>query len=81
MINSKLVKSMRELKGWKQCDLAEKTSLSLGAIQKLEKDINKSSAGTINSIEFAFMKQGITFTQDGDYGVIRFPLDKGDNSG
>jgi len=62
MITSQQIKAARALLDWKQSDLAVASALSMTAINNIERAIGSPRLETMQSIQSAFEKAGIEFT-------------------
>jgi transcriptional regulator with XRE-family HTH domain len=63
-----MIKAGRDLIGWSQADLAERTGLSLPTIQRMESPRFgplRSSGANIEKVRAAFAAVGVTFTSNG----------------
>jgi transcriptional regulator with XRE-family HTH domain len=63
MITISQIKAARALLGWRQEDLAQKSGLSLAAINKLERDLVSPRKFTLDLLQQAFERDGIEFTE------------------
>ena len=67
MISIEQIKAARQLLGWKQKDLAEKSGLSLPTIQRMEQfGPGRSSLDNVQKMISTFETAGIEFIDEGD---------------
>lgn len=80
LTTSELLKSARELLGWKQRDLAKASGVSLSTIGEIERKTGfiKSRTETVHKLTHALNAQGIVLLDDsaGAVGVVLKPLKK-----
>lgn len=76
MLTSEMVRAARALLRWEQADLAEKASVSLPTIKRIEKEAGSipGRRSTVEAIEAAFRKARIEFTYDRGEGVTKLKL-------
>ena len=68
MKSAGMVKAGRELAGWSQSELAQKSGLSLPTIQRMENAAFgplRSSGANLEKLRLAFASAGVTFSSDG----------------
>jgi len=75
LLTSEQIRAARMLLRWEQKDLAERASVSLPSIKRLETIPGplKAHAGTINALRMAFEEAGIIFIAGGDYTGVGGP--------
>lgn len=64
-------RAARELLGWKQNDLSEKSKISAGTIADFERGVRELRVSTLESLIDAFEKAGIRFEND----EVRYRVD------
>lgn len=66
-MTAKQSRAARELLGWKQSDLAEKSLVGLSTIKSFEGALRDITAANYAALELAFGKAGIIFEADGKF--------------
>lgn len=70
---SGMIKAGRDLIGWSQADLSERTGLSLPTIQRMENPVfgpMRSSGANLEKLRGAFAAAGVTFRTEGTQECI-----------
>ena len=78
-----MVKAGRDLAGWSQADLAERSGLSLPTIQRMENPVYgplRSSGANLEKLRNAFAEAGVTFTTEGGRDCICHDNSKSDRT-
>lgn len=70
MLVSNMLKAARALLGVKQSDLARAAGISLATLNNFERGIGDPRASTMDAIERALARGGITFSGDSEHDVV-----------
>ncbi len=68
-ITSKQCKAARDLLGWKQSDLSEKSEIGESTIADFERGVRTPFARTLRDIRIALEEAGIVFINNAEIGV------------
>ncbi len=67
-------KAARDLLGWKQSDLSEKSSIGESTIADFERGAREPAVRTIRDIKAAFEDAGIKFISDGEWVGVKLSI-------
>ncbi len=74
-ISGAQIKAARALLNWSQEDLANKASLTMTPVSRMEREVVNTRKGTMKLISMALEEAGIEFTNGEEWVGVRLKLD------
>jgi DNA-binding XRE family transcriptional regulator len=69
-LTPEMIRAGRQVVGWSQAELAERSDLSLSTLQRMERGPARSSSLNLEKLRVAFAAAGVTFTRVGGTDCI-----------